>query len=128
MSLYKPGRPTEVKPLDPSNTRKVPSAKGEYRIINSGTREVVYVGVSKDLNRRMHDHIRSGKLSGDNSIFAYKQADGRASQARINDHERSKIEQHKPELNQRAGGAGTEPEDALIEALREKIRLAEERT
>ena len=93
MSLYKPGRPTEVKPLDPSNTRKVPSAKGEYRII-------------KDLNRRMHDHIRSGKLSGDNSIFAYKQADGRASQARINDHERSKIEQHKPELNQRAGGAG----------------------
>ena len=72
MSLYKPGRPTEVKPLDPSNTRKVPSAKGEYRIINSNTREVVYVGVSKDLNRRMHDHIRSGKLSGDNSIFAYK--------------------------------------------------------
>ena len=58
------------------------------------------------INRRMHDHIRSGKLSGDNSIFAYKQADGRASQARINDHERSKIEQHKPELNQRAGGAG----------------------
>ena len=106
MSLYKPGRPTEVKPLDPSNTRKVPSAKGEYRIINSNTREVVYVGVSKDLNRRMHDHIRSGKLSGDNSIFAYKQADGRASQARINDHERAKIEQHKPELNQRAGGAG----------------------
>ena len=72
----------------------------------ANTREVVYVGVSKDLNRRMHDHIRSGKLSGDNSIFAYKQADGRASQARINDHERSKIEQHKPELNQRAGGAG----------------------
>ena len=69
MSLYKPGRPTEVKPLDPSNTRKVPSAKGEYRIINSNTREVVYVGVSKDLNRRMHDHIRSGKLSGDNSIL-----------------------------------------------------------
>ena len=93
-------------PSTPANTRKVPSAKGEYRIINSNTREVVYVGVSKDLNRRMHDHIRSGKLSGDNSIFAYKQADGRASQARINDHERSKIEQHKPELNQRAGGAG----------------------
>ena len=50
--------------------------------------------------------MKEGKLSGDNSIFAYKQADGRASQARINDHERSKIEQHKPELNQRAGGAG----------------------
>ncbi len=106
MSLYKPGRPTEVKPLDPNNSRKVPSAKGEYRILNSVTKEPVYIGVSNDLNRRMHQHIRSGKLSGDNSIFAYKTADGRASQSRINDHERAKIEQHKPSLNQRAGGAG----------------------
>ena len=104
--LYKPGRPTEVSPLDPSNTRKVPSAKGEYRIINSTTRKPVYIGVSNDLDRRMHEHIRSGKLGGENTIFAYKTADGRASQSRINDHERSKIEQHKPPLNQRAGGVG----------------------
>ena len=70
MSLYKPGRPTEVKPLDPSNTRKVSSAKGEYRIINSNTREVVYVGVSKVLSRRMLYQIRSCKQSGDYSIIA----------------------------------------------------------
>ena len=106
MTLYKPGRPTEVRPLDPSNTRKVPAAKGEYRILDSKTKQPVYVGVSNNLNRRMHEHIRSGKLSGDNSVFAYKQADGRASQSRINDHERTKIEQHKPPLNKRAGGAG----------------------
>lgn len=105
-SLYKPGRPTEVRPLSESETRTVPSKKGEYRIINSSTREIEYVGVSNDLNRRMREHIRSGKIGGDNDIFAYKIADGRASQARINDHERMKIEQHNPSLNQRAGGAG----------------------
>lgn len=106
MTLYKSGRPTEVSPLDSKNTNKVPSAKGEYRILNSKTKTPVYIGVTKDLNRRMHEHIRSGKIGGDNSIFAYKTADGRASQSRINDHERAKIEQHKPLLNKRAGGAG----------------------
>lgn len=106
MNLYKPGRPTEVSPLDTNNTRKVPAKKGEYRILNSKTKEPAYIGVSKDLNRRMHEHIRSGKLGGDNTIFAYKTADGRASQDRINNHERAKIEQHKPPLNQRAGGGG----------------------
>lgn len=106
MTLYKSGRPTEVSPLSPSNTRKVPAAKGEYRILNSKTRTPVYIGVSNNLNRRMHEHIRSSKLGGDNTIFAYKTADGRASQSRINNHERAKIDQHKPMLNQRAGGAG----------------------
>ena len=106
MTLYKSGRPTEVSPLDANNTRKVPNVKGEYRILDSKTKKPVYIGVSNNLNRRMHEHIRSGKLSGDNSVFAYKIADGRASQSRINDHERTKINQHKPSLNQRAGGAG----------------------
>ncbi len=59
-----------------------------------------------DLNRRMNEHRRSGKISGENNIFAFKKADGRASQARLNDHERAKILQHDPILNQRAGGAG----------------------
>ena len=106
MTLYKSGRPTEVRPLDSNNTRRVPGSKGEYRILDSKTKKPVYIGVSNNLNRRMHEHIRSGKLGGNNTVFAYKTADGRASQSRINDHERTKINQHKPSLNQRAGGAG----------------------
>lgn len=106
MALYKPGRPTEVHPLDPNETRSVPKAKGEYRIINGNTREVMYVGVSNDLRRREREHERTGKINSENNVFAYKVADGRASQSRINNHERSKIEQHDPPLNQRAGGAG----------------------
>lgn len=106
MALYRPGRPTEVHPLDPNETRSIPKAKGEYRIINGDTREVMYVGVTNNLSRREREHERTGKINSDNSIFAYKVADGRASQSRINDHERAKIEQHNPPLNQRAGGAG----------------------
>ncbi len=106
MALYKPGRPTEVHPLDPNETRTVPKAKGEYRIINGNTREVMYVGVSNNLNRRIREHKLTGKINSENNVVAYKVADGRASQSRINDHERAKIEQHEPPLNKRAGGAG----------------------
>ena len=97
-SLYKPGIPTEVRPLSESETGTVNTALS--------TREIEYVGVSNNLIRRMREHIRSGKLGGDNDIFAYKAAEGRASQAHINDHEHEKIEQHNPPINRRTGGAG----------------------
>lgn len=104
--LYKPGRPSEYRPFGSDNRNTPPKAKGEYRIINSENRNVEYIGVSNDLNRRMHEHMRSGKLNESNGIFAFKTSDQRASQARINDHEREKIRQHSPEKNLRAGGAG----------------------
>ena len=108
MSLYKPGRPEEYDPYGEDCSGKPPSAKGEYRIeskLEGGKRDVKYVGVTNNLNRRCGEHQRTGKLS-EGDIFAYKVADGRASQSRLNDHERQKIEQHDPPLNQRAGGAG----------------------
>ena len=105
MRLYKSGRAKELRPLDNPDIRP-PHAKGEYRILDSATKKPVYIGISKDLDRRMREHIKTGKINEQHGIFAYKQADGRASQSRLNDHERMKIEKHKPELNQRAGGAG----------------------
>lgn len=105
MQLYKSGRPTEVKPLEAKKT-SVPNAKGEYRIINSENREVEYIGYSNNLNRRMKEHIRTGKINSQNSIFAYKVADGRASRNSLAEHETQKIKQHNPAMNQRAGGAG----------------------
>jgi len=106
MQLYKSGRPKEVHPLDPNETRVIPKAKGEYRILHGETKEVMYLGVTCDLHRREREHERTGKINDENCIFAYKVADGRASQDRINDHERAKINKHDPPLNQRAGGAG----------------------
>lgn len=105
MKLYKPGRPKELHPLNDPTSRP-PKAKGEYRLLDGKNKEKVYIGVSNDLDRRMHEHIRSGKLNKNTSIFAYKVADGRASQKHINDHERIKIKKHAPTLNQRAGGGG----------------------
>lgn len=105
MFLYKPGRAKELRPLSDSKQRP-PKAKGEYRILDSNTKEVLYIGVSNNLDRRMKEHIKTGKLNQQAGIFAFKVADGRASQARINDHERNKINKHSPKLNQRAGGAG----------------------
>ena len=104
MSIYKPGRPKEYHPLE-SSMEKLPSAKGEYRILNN-ERDVVYIGVTNKFNRRIKEHIRTGKICSENPIVAFQPADGRASQSRINDHERQKIKQHSPKLNQRGGGAG----------------------
>lgn len=105
MQLYKPGRPKEIHPLD-AGLSAVPSKKGEYRIMGSNSKKPVYVGVTNNLRRRAREHINAGKINEQNPVFAFKVADGRASQARINDHERRKINQHSPELNLRGGGAG----------------------
>lgn len=60
MSIYKPGRPQKFDPI--SNTgNKPPSAPGEYRI-RDDQGKIIYVGETNDLNRRMNEHIRSGKL------------------------------------------------------------------
>ena len=107
MSVYKPGRPTKYNPTTGAG-QKPPSKPGEYRIRNESG-DIMYVGEANNLLRRTGEHIRSGKLpAGEdcNSTIEYKVADGRSSSATRREHERQKIEQHKPELNQRAGGAG----------------------
>ena len=105
MKIYKPGRPTEFDPFMNKDHSAVPDAKGEYRILDKN-KNVKYVGYTNSLKRRMHEHMRTGKLGGENSIFAYKIADGRASREHLAEHETAKIKKHSPELNKRAGGAG----------------------
>ena len=105
MKIFRPGRPKEFKPFVNKDHSQVPACKGEYRIIGRD-RRVMYVGYTNDLRRRMHEHMRTGKLGGDNSTFAYKVADGRASRDSLARHEAEKIRKHEPVLNKRAGGAG----------------------
>lgn len=63
MGVYKPGRP---KKYDPSSGKgnKPPAEPGEYRIRNEKG-EIVYVGETNNLRRRMNEHIRSGKIKKD---------------------------------------------------------------
>lgn len=110
-TIYKPGRPVEYDPFGSDPSHKPPKKKGEYRILSKskegrGKRDIEYIGVTNNLERRMKEHIKSGKLNDKDQCFAYKVADGRTGQGKLNDHERKKIKEHKPPLNQRGGGAG----------------------
>ena len=66
---------------------------------------VAYLGETNNINRRMHEHMNSGKLQP-NFSFEYKIADGRSSSVTRRQHEREKIAQHTPYLNQSSGGEG----------------------
>ena len=106
MSIYKSGRPNKYDPT--TNRGEKPSHKpGEYRIRDKSGR-ITYIGETCDLNRRMHEHQRSGKLpTGENGgTFEYKVADGRSSSRTRREHERAKITQHSPTQNKSGGGEG----------------------
>lgn len=105
MALYKPGRPSKFCPTTLAGS-KPPSQPGEYRIRDSAG-AIAYVGETCDLNRRMQQHIRSGKLSHrDSSTFEYKVADSHSTSAQRRAHERQKIREHQPYLNRSGGGEG----------------------
>ena len=107
MAIYKPGRPNKYNPT--SGTGQKPPAKpGEYRIRDSSG-SIAYIGETNNLARRTGEHIRSGKLptgAGNTGTIEYKVADGRSTSNTRRDHERTKIEQHKPPLNKSKGGEG----------------------
>ena len=87
--------------------QKPPQRPGEYRWRNKKTGEIEYVGETNNLARRKAEHIKSDKpVSEDTHQFEWKKADDNSTSATRREHERQKIEQHNPSLNQRAGGGG----------------------
>lgn len=107
MSLYKPGRPNKYNPTTGIG-KKPPAKPGEYRIRDSGG-SIAYIGETNNLARRTGEHIRSGKLSvGPEKAgsIEYKIADGRSTSNTRREHERLKIAQHRPPMNQSKGGEG----------------------
>lgn len=107
MSIYKPGRPTKYNPTTGAG-HEPPASSGEYRIRNDAG-VIVYIGETNNLNRRMREHIRTGKLptgAGCNSIIEYKVASADSTSATRRAHEQQKIAQHNPALNKSRGGEG----------------------
>ena len=103
MGVYKPGRPYKYLP-DTMNSRRPPSKPGEYRIRDeSGS--ISYIGETNDLDRRLKEHSRTGKLATGGS-YEYKIADGRSTSNTRRVHEQDKIRQHNPSLNKSRGGEG----------------------
>lgn len=103
MSAYKPGRPVKYNPSTGVGT-KPPNRQGEYRICDDGG-NILYIGETNKLSRRMVEHIRSGKLAS-GCTFEYQVADGRSTSRTRREHEREKIKQHQPILNKSKGGEG----------------------
>lgn len=107
MSDYGPGRPFKYNPSTGAG-RRPPSSPGEYRI-RDGEGRIVYIGETNDLNRRMWEHIRSGKLptgTGCRSTIEYKVASESSTSRSRRAHEQQKIAQHNPAWNKSRGGEG----------------------
>lgn len=105
--IYKPGRPFKYIPSSQYGS-KPPEKPGIYRIRN-GEGQILYIGETCSLCRRIREHIRSGKISLDPAERHYVEfqiADRRSSSQTRRDHERKKIRQHKPLLNKSSGGEG----------------------
>ena len=77
---------------------------GEYRIRDADG-DITYIGMTNNIQRRMGEHVRSGKISSGGS-FEYKTADGRSTSRTRGIHEQAKIKQHDPPLNKSKGGEG----------------------
>lgn len=103
MAIYKPGRPTKFNPTTGAG-QKPPEKPGEYRIRDADG-NLTYVGETNNLQRRMNEHIKSGKLSEGGTIEV-KVADGRSTSYTRRVHEQQKIAQHQPPLNKSRGGEG----------------------
>lgn len=63
MGTYKAGRPKKYNPST-GKGQAPPSKPGEYRIKDEAG-NILYIGMTNDLNRRMKQHIRTGKLKTD---------------------------------------------------------------
>lgn len=107
MGIYKPGRPRSYVPATGKGSAP-PGKPGIYRI-RSAVGEILYIGETCDLNRRVREHIRSGKIRltpGAPSRVEYKVADGRSTSRTRRQYEKKKIARHKPALNRSRGGEG----------------------
>lgn len=104
MSIFKPGRPKKYDPFDKKG-KEPPSSPGLYRIRDSAN-EIVYVGETNNLKRRMGQHISQTKKLKNGEKFEYKEADGRSSSVTRRVVEQEKIEKFKPERNSSLGGEG----------------------
>lgn len=103
MGIYHAGRPKKYDPFVQAGQRP-PHLPGEYRI-RDGSGELIYIGETNDLFRRMQEHIRRGKLQNGGTI-EFQAADGRSTSRTRREHERAKIAQHSPALNRSGGGEG----------------------
>ena len=107
MAAYRRGRPNKYNPMSFQGTPP-PPVVGEYRIrYQHGN--LKYLGITNNLERRMREHISSGKLCDDAPTFEWMPALPGTPYEEIRKHEQEKIMILKPDANKKKGGGGREP-------------------
>ncbi len=96
MGIFNRGRPSRQSP---------PKAPGEYRIRDKDTGKIKYIGETNNLSRRVKEHNRGSFPSKDN-VAEWQRADRDSTSQERRLHEKRKIDQHQPPMNQRRGGGG----------------------
>lgn len=99
-TMGKAGRPEEFDPYK----EHIPHKSGIYSIKNKNN-TIKYVGQSKDIKRRVDEHIRSGKVKKGDKIAA-QFAHGNAKKPALDRAESKKIKKNKPPLNKVQGTPG----------------------
>ena len=112
MAVYPPGKPKRYDPIRKKGDLP-PHAPGEYRITTRFLGRILYIGETADLQRRMGEHLRTGKIREAlrhpfrrSCWFEYKVAHTSASPKARRQHEREKIRRHHPPLNRSNWGEG----------------------
>jgi len=108
MSVYYRGRPNKYNALTNEGT-KPPNVVGEYRIRYRKLSRIKYIGITKDLERRMNEHKRSGKINQYAPYFEWMAAVPGTPYNVLREHEHKSIIKHNPYLNKNKGGGGKEP-------------------
>ncbi len=103
MTKYKPGRLNKWNPTARKGSEP-PKTAGEYRI-RTGNNRMKYIGETNNLDRRINEHIKSGKIRKDQTV-EWQEAKGTSTSNTRRKHETGKIEKHKPFNNKRGGGGG----------------------
>ena len=104
---YEKGRPKKYDAVS-GEGKKPPKAAGEYRIKDKDN-NLKYIGISNDIDRRLKEHKKTGKINDSDRYVEWMAAKNGASYDDLRKHEREKIKQKKPSVNSRGGGAGPTP-------------------
>lgn len=104
MAIHRPGRPKRFYP-DEEKGNPPPDEPGLYRFGIPGEEKLEYIGESANLEKRLKQHLYSGKLKP-GRFFDWKKSDKRSTSKTRRNEEKRQIEKNKPTLNKSKGGEG----------------------
>ncbi len=91
-------------------TQNPPKELGRYRIKKRLNGEIIYTGISVDLERRKKDHVRTGKLKEEKHVFEWDVPKKKKTKyEELRKQEQRDIAKHNPQKNINKGGGGRSP-------------------